>query len=71
MSKVTKLADQGALAAARKLVSRAVLPPPAPGFRPRFTREGLDSLIDVVVRNTVKSIRAREAAQRRSSAQSD
>ena len=40
-------------------------------FRPRFSPAGLDSLIDVVVKKTVASIRAREAAQRRAAAQSD
>jgi len=45
--------------------------PAAPEFSPRFTREGLDSLIDVVVRRTVKSLREQEAAQRRTSAQSE
>ena len=37
--------------------------PPTPGFSPRFTREGLDSLIDVVCKKTVATIRAREAAE--------
>jgi hypothetical protein len=71
VSKVTKLADQVELAAARERVSRVIIPPPAPaaapGFSPRFTREGLDSLIDIVVKKSVASIRAREAAQRRTS----
>jgi hypothetical protein len=40
------------------------LAPPAPEFRPRFSSEGLDSLIDILVKKTVASIRAREAAQR-------
>jgi hypothetical protein len=63
VSKVTKLADQRKLAAARETVSRVVIPP-APEFRPRFSSEGLDSLIDIVVKKAVASIRAREAAQR-------
>jgi hypothetical protein len=71
VSKVTKLADQVELAAARERVTPAPrpppAPPPAPGFSPRFTREGLDSLIDIVVKKSVASIRAREAAQRRTS----
>lgn len=45
--------------------------PLVPEFRPRFSPAGLDSLIDVVVKKTVASIRAREAAQRRAAAQSD
>jgi hypothetical protein len=63
MSKVTKFANQAELAAARKLLSSVVVPP-APEFRPRFTREGLDSLINVLVNKTVASLRAREAAER-------
>jgi hypothetical protein len=43
----------------------------APQFRPHFSREGLDSLIDLLVKKTVATIRAREAAQRRNTAQSD
>jgi hypothetical protein len=71
VSKVTKFANQAELAAARRRVSRVIIPPAPAEFSPRFTREGLDSLIDVVVKNTVKSIRAREAAQRRITAQPD
>ena len=40
-------------------------PKPAPEFRPRFTREGLDSLINVLVNKTVASLRAREASERK------
>lgn len=44
------------------------LPPPrVPAeqeFRPRFTPEGLNLLIDRVVEKTVASLRAREAAER-------
>lgn len=70
MSKVTKFANQAELAAARKILNSAIVPP-APEFRPRFTREGLDSLINVLVNKTVASLRAREAAQRRTSESSD
>ena len=39
-------------------------PAPAPEFRPRFTPEGLDILIDRLVEKTVASLRARDAAVR-------
>jgi len=38
--------------------------PAAPEFRPRFTAEGLDMLIDRLVQKTVASLREREAAER-------
>jgi hypothetical protein len=60
MSKVTKFANQAELAAARKILNGVVVPPAPTEFRPRFTREGLDSLIDVLVNKTVASLRARE-----------
>lgn len=63
MSKVIKFANQAELAAAREILNRVVIPP-APEFRPRFSREGLNSLIDVVVNKTVRSLREREAAER-------
>lgn len=40
-------------------------------FRPCFSPEGLDSLIELLAKKTVATIRAREAAARRKSAQSD
>jgi len=43
----------------------------APEFRPHFSPEALDSMIDLVVKKTVATIRAREAALLRKSAQSD
>jgi hypothetical protein len=36
VSKVTKLADQVELAAARERVSRVIIPPPAPAAAPGF-----------------------------------
>jgi len=45
-------------------------PPPTaptePQFTPHFSPEGLDSLIELIARKTVATIRAREAAQRKS-----
>lgn len=57
---------RGELTAAERSKAKA-----APEFRPHFSREGLDSLIDLVVKKTVATIRAREAALLRKSAQSD
>jgi len=45
--------------------------PPAPEFRPHFSPEALDSMIDLVVKKTVATIRAREAALLRKNAQSE
>ena len=41
--------------------------PPEAEFTPHFSPEGLDSLIDLLARKTVATIRAREAALRRKS----
>lgn len=45
--------------------------PPAPEFRPRFSAEGLDLLINRVVEKSVASLRAREASVRRRRASSE
>lgn len=49
-------------------IGKRPAPPPPPEFRPRFTPEGLDLLINRVVEKTVASLRAREAAARRKTA---
>lgn len=51
---------RGELTAAERAEAKA-----AAEFRPHFSPEALDSLIDLVVKKTVATIRAREAAQRR------
>jgi hypothetical protein len=47
-----------------RLDPKIAAPPAPPEFRPRFTPEGLDLLIDRVVLKTVASLRARDAALR-------
>jgi hypothetical protein len=57
---------RGELTAAERAAAKA-----APEFTPHFSPEALDSMIDLVVKKTVATIRAREAALLRKTAQSD